>query len=78
MKTILSVVKEYLTNNKYNESSFEDIFNYVEKELSVQWAKQHDKDFDEIVDIKRGEVYKLLTIDGSFIRNEDGTFSLKK
>lgn len=79
MKTILSVIKEYmqLDKNRGDDFSFEQIFEQVEKALSSEWAKQKDLDFDEIVNKKKGETYKLLTVDGSFIRNDDGTFRLK-
>ena len=79
MKTILSVIKEYmqLDKNRGDDFSFEQIFEQVEKALSSEWAKHKDLDFDEIVNKKKGETYKLLTVDGSFIRNDDGTFRLK-
>lgn len=65
-------------NNKDSDFTFEQLFEQVEKELSPEWAKNNTIDFDEIVNNKRGETYKLLTIDGSFIRNDDGTFKLRQ
>lgn len=78
MKTILSVIKSYMQKNKRDDYTFDEIFNQVEKELSAEWAKSTTQDFDDIILNKKGETYKLLTIDGDFIRNEDGTFKLKK
>lgn len=65
-------------NNKDSDFTFEQLFEQVEKELSPEWAKNNTIDFDEIVNNKRGETYKLLTVDGSFIRNDDGTFKLRQ
>lgn len=57
--------------------TFDEIFMQVEKALSSDWAKRKDIDFDEMLLRKKGETYKLLTVDGSFVRNDDGTFRLK-
>lgn len=80
MKTIISVIHEYMSISLKQKSShtFDEIFEQVEKQLSQQWAKDNSKDLDDIILNKKGETYKLLTIDGSFVRNDDGTFSLKK
>ncbi|WP_022935062.1 hypothetical protein ACJA28_03085 [Mesomycoplasma moatsii] len=77
MKTILSVIKNYMEKSKRDDYTFDEIFEQVEKELSPEWAKNTSYDFDDIVNNKKGETYKLLTVDGDFIRNEDGTFKLK-
>ena len=61
-----------------DEYTFDELFQQVEKELSPEWAKNTLKDFDEIISDKKGETYKLLTVAGDFIRNDDGTFKLKK
>ena len=78
MKTILSVIKEYMEKEKRDDFTFEEIFQQVEKNLSADWAKELSQDFDEVILIKKGETYKLLTIDGDFVRNDDGTFKLKR
>ncbi len=77
MKTILSVIKAYMEKSKRDDFTFDEIFQQVEKELSPEWAKDTTKDFDDIIANKKGETYKLLTVDGSFIRNDDGTFKLR-
>lgn len=77
MKTILDIIKNYMNKSKRDDFTFDEIFEQVEKELSGEWAKSINKDFDDILIDKKGETYKLLTIDGGFVRNEDGTFKLK-
>ena len=77
MKTIVSVIIDFMTKTKRNDLTFDEIFNQVEKELSAEWAKDTTQDFDDIILNKKGETYKLLTIDGDFVRNDDGTFKLK-
>ncbi len=77
MKTILCVMKDYMNKQGKENYSFDELFTQVEKELGAEWAKQ-TKDFDETISTKKGETYKLLTIAGDFIRNDDGTFKLKK
>ena len=78
MKTILSIMKEYMSKDLNREYTFDEIFEQVEKNLSHEWVKNNSMDFDDIINKKKGETYKLLTIDGSFIRNDDGTFMLKR
>lgn len=77
MKTIVSVIIDFMKKTKRNDLTFDEIFNQVEKELSGEWAKDTTQDFDDIILNKKGETYKLLTIDGDFVRNDDGTFKLK-
>lgn len=77
MKTILSIIKEYMAKKHRDDYTFDELFELVEKELSPEWAKNTSKDFDETISNKKGETYKLLTISGDFVRNEDGTFRLK-
>lgn len=77
MKTILSIIKEYMSKKHRDDYTFNELFEVVEKELSPEWAKNTLRDFDETISNKKGETYKLLTISGDFIRNEDGTFKLK-
>lgn len=79
MKSILSIIKDFMKKegNVGVSFTFDQIFEQVEKALSPEWAKNKNIDFDEMVLNKKGETYKLLTIDGSFIRNDDGSFYLK-
>ncbi len=78
MKTILSVIKEYMIKTNRDDYTFNELFDQVEKQLSGEWSKNIPGDLDNIINDKKGETYKLLTIDGNFIRNDDGTFQLKK
>ena len=77
MKTILCIMKDYMNQTKRDDYTFDELFAQVEKELGAEWAKQK-KDFDETISTKKGETYKLLTIAGYFVRNDNGTFKLKK
>lgn len=76
MKTTLSTMKTFFEINGDKPQKFDDIFNYVEKEMSPQWA-QLDKDLEETIENKKGEIYKLLTIEGSFKLNEDDSWSFE-
>ncbi|MDK2819503.1 MAG: hypothetical protein KFW07_01570 [Mycoplasmataceae bacterium] len=80
--TILNTIDE-LFNEKANEDrdfSFDEIFAKVESVLSEKWLKNNPKFLSKelISKNKTGETYKLLTIDGRFIRHEDGTWSKRK
>lgn len=80
--TILKTIDE-LFNEKGSENrdfSFEEIFEKVESVLSEKWIKNNPKFLSKelISQNKIGETYKLLTIDGRFIRHEDGTWSKRK
>ena len=46
--------------------------------LTMKGVVKQKKDFDETISTKKGETYKLLTIAGDFVRNDNGTFKLKK
>ena len=77
MKTILCIMKDYMNQTKRDDYTFDELFAQVEKELGAEEAKKK-KDFDETISTKKGETYKLLTIAGDFVRNDNGTFKLKK
>ena len=49
------------------------------KKLRRLWCfKRLDKWTAKTISTKKGETYKLLTIAGDFVRNDNGTFKLKK
>ncbi|WP_027120564.1 DNA-directed RNA polymerase subunit delta [Mycoplasmopsis lipofaciens] len=82
MKTMLDIVVEYTlkecSNNYYVE--FDKIFNEVETELKNKWMEEADlkgKSYDKIRINKIGELYRLLTVDSRFIRNEEGLWSTR-
>ncbi|MBN0919141.1 hypothetical protein JV175_00695 [Mycoplasma gypis] len=57
--------------------TFEEIFNYVRDRFDEDWknSKPEDYDLDLLYQNKRGELYKLLTIDGGFFRLADGRWT---
>ena len=75
MKTIASVAYEYL--KKEEKASFDSIWKFVYQELKSSWKTRNPqillKDLEEP---KKSELYYLLTVDGRFIKVEDGEFSL--
>ncbi|MGL5357588.1 MAG: DNA-directed RNA polymerase subunit delta [Metamycoplasmataceae bacterium] len=77
MKTILSVIKEKM-GNTIDEFAFDDIYQEVESQLNNQWKNQFpDLSDEQIRENKIGETYKILTIDGSFIRTPEGLWRKK-
>jgi len=66
-KSMLEVAKDYLTEHK--ESTFNHLWIQVSKELKPIWKSQ-DKmlSVPDIESKKKAEFYKLLTLDGKFLR----------
>ncbi|WP_434337029.1 DNA-directed RNA polymerase subunit delta [Mesomycoplasma conjunctivae] len=78
MDTIISVAKEFLSNK--SEATFEEIFKQVQIRLMSKWEKELKgkyKNAEQILIYKRGELYKLLTIDGNFIPLGDNVWTLR-
>ncbi|MGL5308659.1 MAG: DNA-directed RNA polymerase subunit delta [Metamycoplasmataceae bacterium] len=80
--TILTIIHS-LFNDKSNEDrqfTFQEIFEKVESMLFEEWNSNNTKSIskDKLLEIKMGETYKLLTLDGSFVRHEDNTWSKRK
>ncbi|ACF07589.1 conserved hypothetical protein [Metamycoplasma arthritidis 158L3-1] len=59
---------------------FEEIFELTKQVLFDNWRKEApEKMTDEkLLEVKRGELYKLFTVDGHFFRNENGTWTTKR
>ncbi len=66
--------------NEDREFTFSEIFEKVESLLLEKWLAHNSKELskDQILINKMGETYKLLTVDGRFIRHEDGTWLKRK
>ncbi len=66
--------------NKGRDFTFNEIFDYVKSILNEGWQKNNTLFLskDKVVEKKSGETYKLLTVDGGFVRHEDGTWSKRK
>ncbi|MGX9358550.1 hypothetical protein ACWXVL_02110 [Mycoplasma sp. 128] len=82
-ETMLSTALEaFKTMNKEN-LTFEQIYQYVREKFIQFWIEQfsqNDNNFseDEIDELKRGQLYKLLTIDGKFFRLADGRWTINR
>lgn len=81
-KTILDTIHSLFSDNK-NEGrafTFAEIFEKVESILGPEWKSNNLKSLsnEKIMENKMGETYKLLTVDGGFIRHEDGTWTKRK
>lgn len=79
MKTMLDIAIDFVYN-KEHESAFEfnEIFDVVEDELRGYWIQNlvnDDLPYVKLREKKIGELYRLLTVDGRFIRNNNGTWS---
>ncbi|AWX42564.1 Uncharacterised protein [Metamycoplasma cloacale] len=74
-KTMTDIAIEIIGSSKGKE--FSDIFEGTKNVLLDQWIAESKSDIseEELLEVKRGILYKLLTIDGNFFRNEDGTWT---
>ena len=74
-KSMLEVAEEYLRLNK--ETTFNQLWNEISKELKSLWKTQNKVlSVPELEYIKKGEFYKLLTLDGKFLRLRNGKWVL--
>ncbi|RMA79032.1 hypothetical protein JN00_0077 [Metamycoplasma subdolum] len=75
MNTMVDVARKALKANQDQE--FHTLFETVKSELFNRWKEESNPSLtdEELLEIKRGELYKLLTIDGHFYRNDDGTWT---
>ncbi|ENY53968.1 DNA-directed RNA polymerase subunit delta [Metamycoplasma alkalescens] len=77
-KTLLDVVEEILDGKDNME--FAKLFDMTQKILFPRWRNETDPNIsdDAILLRKRGELYRLLTVDGRFFHNIDGTWTTKR
>ncbi|MCP9306743.1 DNA-directed RNA polymerase subunit delta [Mesomycoplasma ovipneumoniae] len=76
MKTIISIAINFLKNRE--SAHFSDIFLEVQIALMSKWENQlPNLSTDKILTLKRGELYKLLTIDGSFVALGNNYWALR-
>ncbi len=80
--TILETIRALFNaeENKGRDFTFDEIFDNAKSILLVSWQNNNPQNLsnDQILEKKSGETYKLLTIDGGFVRHEDGTWSKRK
>ncbi|WP_069096539.1 DNA-directed RNA polymerase subunit delta [Mesomycoplasma ovipneumoniae] len=76
MKTIILIAINFLKNRE--SAHFSDIFLEVQIALMSKWENQlPNLSTDKILTLKRGELYKLLTIDGSFVALGNNYWALR-
>ncbi|VEU59689.1 DNA-directed RNA polymerase subunit delta [Mesomycoplasma neurolyticum] len=77
---IINLAVEILQKNESLE--FYEIFDYVKKHLFSIWSEDEkvrtNSETNALIEKKMGELYKLLTVDRHFIKNNDGTWTLNK
>ncbi|AAT27611.1 DNA-directed RNA polymerase subunit delta [[Mycoplasma] mobile] len=80
MTTIDVIMKAFQNEESLN---FEGIFSFLEKEFKPLWEQEattKNITYENLLVKKRGEVYKLLTIHGDFVKlkeNKWTTYKLK-
>ncbi|WP_215772399.1 DNA-directed RNA polymerase subunit delta [Mesomycoplasma hyorhinis] len=76
MKTLITAAIEALKLN--SQLSFNDLFNSILKDFLPKWKEElPNLSFDEILIRKKGELYKLLTVDGNFTMVGDNVWKLR-
>ncbi|MGZ9428444.1 3'-5' exonuclease [Mycoplasma sp. 1012] len=78
MDTMISLSVEVLSTKSYMQ--FEDIFTFVKNKLQKKWFEKGEFTHEEkelVLQKKRGELYRLLTVTSDFERLNDGTWKLK-
>ncbi len=74
-RTILDIAYEELT--KKEKMTLKQLFDVVSKELKPRWKQEQPSlTVPELEKLKLGEMYKLLTIAGKFLRLKDGSWTL--
>ncbi|UWD34251.1 DNA-directed RNA polymerase subunit delta [Mesomycoplasma molare] len=80
MKTMIVLAKEIL--EKEREMEFEKIFSHIQEKLQEKWNvslnANEENAIENLLVKKRGELYRLLTVDSNFKRLNDGRWTLKK
>ncbi|AIU33820.1 DNA-directed RNA polymerase subunit delta [Metamycoplasma hominis] len=77
-KSQVDIAKEIL--DRHDALDFETLFNYVKDELLERWKEELTSSIsdEELLIKKRGELYKLLTIDGRFFKKVNGLWTSKR
>ncbi len=74
-RTMLDISYEILRETE--KQTLKQIYAVVAKELKPRWKEeQSNLTVPEIKRIKLGELYKLLTLDGRFLRTKEGSWTL--
>ncbi len=74
-KTMIKIAYEALQNKE--KMTLKQIMTAVSKELKPTWKTERPNlSVEEITNIKLGELHKLLTISGLFLRLKDSSWTL--
>ncbi|MBN4089289.1 hypothetical protein OF364_01420 [Mycoplasma enhydrae] len=74
-KTLLNIAEDILRGRKSIE--FNALFDEIKEILFERWRNETDPNVndEQLLLKKRGELYRLLTVDGKFFHNADGTWT---
>lgn len=76
MKTLITSAIDALKRN--SELSFDDLFNMILKDFLPKWKEElPNLTFEGILIRKKGELYKLLTVDGHFMMVGNNIWKLR-
>ncbi|APJ38189.1 DNA-directed RNA polymerase subunit delta [Mycoplasmopsis pullorum] len=78
MKTMLDIAIDVVVNGTQKSYKFDTIFDEIERQLKDYWEENlvtEQQSYEKLRVKKIGELYRLLTVDGRFIRNNDETWS---
>ncbi|TCG10646.1 DNA-directed RNA polymerase subunit delta [Mycoplasma todarodis] len=74
-RTMLDITYEILS--EVDKQTLKQIYAVVAKELKPRWKEEQSHlSVPEIETNKLGELYKLLTVDGRFLRTKEGSWTL--
>lgn len=71
-KTMKEIVYDFIKNN--GEVEFNKIWDEVESNQKEEWIQKYkpfEKSYDKIKEIKVGELYSLLTLEGTFTKKDE-------
>ncbi|QZE12532.1 DNA-directed RNA polymerase subunit delta [Mycoplasma sp. Ms02] len=81
MKTMLDIALSVVCEDATLSFEFDQIFEVVENNLKEHWNNtlvSENQSYDDLRVKKMGELYRLLTVDGRFVRDKDGLWSARE
>lgn len=76
MQTMVDIAFEFLKTRE--KANFADIFDVIETNFQLKWQEESENnkvDYEDIQIRKRGELYKLLTVDARFKYEQNNNWS---
>ncbi|ADN68778.1 DNA-directed RNA polymerase subunit delta [Mycoplasmopsis fermentans] len=82
MKTMLSIALEYISEKSKDGKNikFNDIFKEIKANLNDKWvaeAENKNLDFKDLETNKKGELYRLLTVDSRFVHKGNNEWTIR-